>query len=89
MAKEVVFSDDVSNYYNEVLKTPADVKNAIAKTYTKQWSLMSGVDGTKTSINGNSVDYRILPYPDVRFGDFVVSKVDVSSRGGILLITFR
>lgn len=89
MAKQVVFSDDLSNYYNEVLKTPSDVKNAIAKTYTKQWSLMSGVDGTRVVINSNSVDYMILPYPNIKFGDFIITKVDVSSRGGILLITFR
>ena len=89
MARQVIFSDDLSNYYSSVLKTPFDVKNAVAKTYSKSWSLVSGVDGGKTIVNGHTVDYRILPYPDVKFGDLVVTKVDVSSKGGILFITFR
>lgn len=88
MVRKVIVHDDISNYYTVRLTTPKLVKHAVARTYVKNWSLVAGVDGRDIVIGSDGVNWRDLPYPEISFRDFHVKKVDVSSKGNILIITF-
>lgn len=89
MAKTVIFTDDMNNYLTLKLNTPKLVKHAIAKTYSKSWSLIAGVDGSQITVGTDTVEIDQLPHPGLTWGNFRVSGVDVSSKGSILFITFR
>lgn len=86
--KRVVFSDDVENYLSYDIQTERELKHAVAKTYTKSWSLTSTVDGSPYVIGTATVDTAILPHPELRFGRFTASHVNVTCKNRILFITF-
>lgn len=88
MSIQVVFCDDIDQYVTRTLTTEHQIKNAVAKTYEKSWSIDASVDGTWPVSGTETVDIELLPFPDVTFRDFVVTEVNVTSQGGVLYISF-
>lgn len=87
---KVIFVDDI-NAYRDVLNNidTYQIKEIVANSYLKNWSLPVTLDGrsvTKTSTI--SLDPELLPYPEIRYKEYVVIKVDVTLLDRQLIITF-
>ena len=86
--RKVVFVDSAETYLTDIIRDSKTLVNAIAKTYIKSWSLIASVDKSPYVIGSNTVDHRLLPYPEINFRDFNITKVNVSSKSGIVYIEF-
>ena len=88
---KVLFVDDL-NTYRDMLPgiTPYQIMETVANSYMANWALpvkMSGRNVSKTS--SFSLDPDILPYPEIKFRNYVVESVDVATLDRQLVITFN
>lgn len=87
---KVMFVDDL-NSYRDILPGVSTIylREIIANTYLKAWALPVTVNGRHTGKLANqTLDPDILPYPNVKYRDYVVSSADISTVERQLVITF-
>lgn len=88
MVRKVVFTDSTETYWSDNIRDNKTLANAIAKTYTKSWALIASVDGSPYVVGSTTVNYKLLPYPEVRFRNFTITRVNVTVKGSNVYIEF-
>lgn len=86
--KQLVAVDVVENYYSPVLKTAHQVAHAVARSYIKNHALVASVGLSHAVIGSETVDPALIPSPDVKWGDWTITSVNVDVRSQLLYITF-
>lgn len=88
---KVIFVDDV-NMYRDMLSNidTYQIKEIIANSYLKNWSLPVTLDGRSVNKTTTlSLDPELLPYPEIKYKGYNVIKVDVTLLDRQLIITFE
>lgn len=86
--KQLVAVDVVENYYSPILRTPHQVAHAVARSYIKNYALVASVGRSQAVIGSETVDSALIPSPDMRWGDWNITRVNVDARSQLLYITF-